>query len=244
MYKYEELDYDDPSNEDQTKCPNKCSSKRYTVIVNIYVFFILLLMVAILTLVISLFVSSNQKQCIILGGDGIVLGFPYNSSPYRYIINFNTTIMQANYVNYISTSGSNGCNTCKYFRNDPYGYDTLKDSDYRRTGYDRGHLVPNADYGADTYVINNVVPMNPYFNRRIWAKSENYIRNNYAGYNIYKGCKYLGKFEFVVDVKKLYLVEGCYYVVLDLNNYLIDYGYYGNNEDSSREDELPYWISC
>jgi DNA/RNA endonuclease G (NUC1) len=152
--------------------------------------------------------------------------------------------MQANYVRYISTSGGNGCKGCDYFRVDPYGIDTLKDIDYRNTKYDRGHLVPNADYGYDTYIINNAVPMEPNFNQKVWAKLENYIRKEYSGSIIYKGCDYTDNFILSESGRKLYIPQGCYYVVLDLDNKLKDYGYYSNEKDSSQQSLLPSWISC
>lgn len=151
--------------------------------------------------------------------------------------------MQANYVRYISTSGGNGCD-CRYFKADPYGIDTLKDKDYTNTNYDRGHLVPNADFGYDTYIINNVVPMNADFNRGVWAKSEQYIRDNYASYIIFKGCDYDDQFIWTKTNKKLYIPKGCYYVVLDSDYILRDYGYYLNKKDSELELKLPYWASC
>lgn len=154
--------------------------------------------------------------------------------------------MQANYVKYNSTSGGNGCPNCSYFRNDPYGYDILKSGDYTNTGFDRGHLVPNADYGYDTYIINNAVPMNPSFNRidGSWYISEICIRERYARYEIYEGCDYSDQYIVTSLDNKLYIPVGCYYVVLNDMNHLEDYGYYLNEAGSPKESKLPYWISC
>ncbi len=57
---------------------------------------------------------------------------------------------------------------------------TLKD--YQKSGYDRGHLAPAADHRnnrksmEDTFLLSNVSPQNPHFNRGYWAKLEKYVR--------------------------------------------------------------------
>ena len=156
-----------------------------------------------------------------------------------YYVNFNKTIMQANYVKYVSTSGGNGCKKCS-FRNDLYGESTLKTSDYTNTNFDRGHLVPNADLGYATYVMTNVVPMKPNFNRGVWKQSEEYIRNEHAGKLIYKGCDYDGNVIETDTRVKLYIPVGCYYLIFDGES-LVDYGYYKNERYAQLEKKLPYW---
>ena len=54
--------------------------------------------------------------------------------------------------------------------------------DYSRTGYDRGHLAPNAafDYNRaiqkQTFLMSNIAPQKPQLNRRYWAKIEKFAR--------------------------------------------------------------------
>jgi len=54
--------------------------------------------------------------------------------------------------------------------------------DYSRTGYDRGHLAPNAafDYNRaiqkQTFLMSNIAPQKPQLNRRLWAKIEKFTR--------------------------------------------------------------------
>jgi len=167
-----------------------------------------------------------------------------------YLVNFNTGIMQANYVSYISTAGGNG-GTRKTFLNDPYGLDTLTTNDYTNTGYDRGHLVPNADYGDVTYYMPNVVPMTPNFNRGIWNQVEQEIRANYAGKLVYKGCRYTEDFTYSQLGKRLYIPQGCHYVVFDSSDldfptpgHILDHGYYEMTEGSQKQPILPSWIRC
>ena len=55
--------------------------------------------------------------------------------------------------------------------------------DYRRSGYDRGHLAPAADFSFNTnamsesFYMSNMSPQNPSFNRGIWKNLESLVRN-------------------------------------------------------------------
>ena len=69
------------------------------------------------------------------------------------------------------------------FRADPQiptGSATL--ADYRRSGYDRGHLAPAADMAfsgqtmADSFFMSNMSPQKPAFNRGIWKELEALVR--------------------------------------------------------------------
>ena len=54
--------------------------------------------------------------------------------------------------------------------------------DYSRTGFDRGHLAPNAvfDYNRaiqrQTFLMSNIAPQKPKLNRKLWAKIEKFVR--------------------------------------------------------------------
>lgn len=55
-------------------------------------------------------------------------------------------------------------------------------TDYKGSGYDRGHLVPAADMRyskesmRESFFMSNISPQNPNFNRGIWRKLEQLIR--------------------------------------------------------------------
>ena len=55
-------------------------------------------------------------------------------------------------------------------------------SDYKHSGYDRGHLANDADFDYNikelrkTYTLSNVVPQKPYLNRYVWLGIERYAR--------------------------------------------------------------------
>ena len=55
-------------------------------------------------------------------------------------------------------------------------------SDYSKSGYDRGHLAPAADFKwsdeamSDTFYLSNMTPQTGAFNRGIWADLESVVR--------------------------------------------------------------------
>lgn len=52
-------------------------------------------------------------------------------------------------------------------------------SDYKRSGYDRGHLAPAADFCdiSSTFYMSNMSPQRPRFNRGVWKKLEVWVRD-------------------------------------------------------------------
>jgi len=58
-----------------------------------------------------------------------------------------------------------------------------KSEDYKKSGFDRGHLVPSADMKFDEiamkecFYMSNISPQTPSFNRGIWKKLEEMVRN-------------------------------------------------------------------
>jgi len=56
-------------------------------------------------------------------------------------------------------------------------------SDYKGSGYDRGHLAPAADFKwsstamSESFFMSNMSPQKPGFNRGIWKKLESNVRN-------------------------------------------------------------------
>jgi endonuclease G len=70
------------------------------------------------------------------------------------------------------------------FRSDPSvstGSATLED--YKGSGYDRGHLCPAADMKlndtsiSESFLLSNMSPQDPSFNRGIWSKLESVVRS-------------------------------------------------------------------
>ena len=74
-----------------------------------------------------------------------------------------------------------------------------KPSDYSRSGFDRGHLVPSADrfgdagLNAELFLMTNVVPQTSELNQFPWQKFESYARTLVRkGYDVYAISGVLG----------------------------------------------------
>jgi endonuclease G len=70
------------------------------------------------------------------------------------------------------------------FLSDPFiSTGTAKDIDYRKSGYDRGHLATAADMGwsaqsmTESFFYSNISPQEPGFNRGIWKRLEEQVRD-------------------------------------------------------------------
>lgn len=113
--------------------------------------------------------------------------------------------------------------TDKFLPDPKVSTETANNADYSGAGYDRGHLAPAADMGwskvtvAESFYYSNMSPQEPSFNRGIWKKTEELVRdwaieNNslyvVTGPVLTDGLKFIGKNE--VSVPKYY-----YKVILD-----------------------------
>jgi endonuclease G len=63
-----------------------------------------------------------------------------------------------------------------------HGYSLPSHNDYTRSGYDRGHMAPNADFNDThenalmTFFVANIWPQTPFINRVEWLKTESETR--------------------------------------------------------------------
>ncbi|PQV63865.1 endonuclease G [Abditibacterium utsteinense] len=69
----------------------------------------------------------------------------------------------------------------------------IRPTDYRGSGYDRGHVCPSGDRTASrddntaTFYMSNMLPQTGSLNRHVWADLENYLRDQIrAGNEIYE----------------------------------------------------------
>jgi endonuclease G len=102
-----------------------------------------------------------------------------------YILSYNLTYNIADWVAYELTAEET---VPVVKRNNHFVPDPLlksgsaSNADYKRSGYDRGHLAPSADmcYSYQTMVecfyLSNITPQIPGFNRGIWEKLEDQVR--------------------------------------------------------------------
>ena len=74
------------------------------------------------------------------------------------------------------------------FRTDNRTQSRISHDHYTHSGFDRGHLAPNyaimTRYGragqVDSFLMSNIAPMRPSFNRGIWKNLESLIARNYS----------------------------------------------------------------
>ena len=104
-----------------------------------------------------------------------------------YTLSYNSKYKQANWVAYLLTRTSTSLRTRfqrgEFFAPDPMIPGTDFSIDYKKSGYDRGHLAPAADMGysmetmVQSFFYSNMSPQLPRFNRGIWKKLEMQVRN-------------------------------------------------------------------
>lgn len=102
-----------------------------------------------------------------------------------YTLSFNCGHKQANWVYYRLSSENVTKESARTdnFREDPLVLSgSAKPSDYTKSGYDRGHLCPAADMTqsaeamSETFYMSNMSPQVPAFNRGIWKRLEEQVR--------------------------------------------------------------------
>ena len=104
----------------------------------------------------------------------------------EYTLSYNEKNEQANWVAYVLSEDKleKKVKRKNDFRPDSLvKTETARNKDYKKSGYDRGHLLPAGDMVFDkqamseTFYYSNISPQKPYFNRGIWRKIENEVRN-------------------------------------------------------------------
>lgn len=71
----------------------------------------------------------------------------------------------------------------RFMADDKVSTGSAHPNDYTNSGYDRGHLAPAGDFSTDkealkeTFYMSNMSPQKPAFNRGIWSKLENQVRD-------------------------------------------------------------------
>ena len=104
---------------------------------------------------------------------------------FAYTLEYSEEHEQARWVAYVLTSDMIGgpWERCDHFRPDTMiTTGSAELSDYRGSGFDRGHLAPAADMTWDSvamgesFFMSNMSPQSPGFNRGIWKKLESQVR--------------------------------------------------------------------
>ncbi len=104
----------------------------------------------------------------------------------EYILSYNCSKGIANWVGWQTNQEDLGdLSRSDDFREDnslPKNCYKVDESDYRGSGYDRGHLMPSGDRtksksaNSSSFLMVNILPQNPSNNREVWRELEIYSR--------------------------------------------------------------------
>ncbi len=106
---------------------------------------------------------------------------------FAYNLEYNEEHEQAKWVSYMTCKrriSNNSVGRTDNFRSDPLvSSQSATGSDYRSTGYNRGHLAPAGDFKwngtamSESFYMSNMSPQRYEFNAGIWLDLENKVRN-------------------------------------------------------------------
>ena len=103
-----------------------------------------------------------------------------------YTLDYEEEYEQASWVAYELTAEETNKQferSAKFFKDPDVETGSASDADYKGSGYDRGHLAPAADMSfseqamLESFYYSNMSPQNPSFNRGIWKRLEEKVRN-------------------------------------------------------------------
>lgn len=138
-----------------------------------------------------LFAPTPTQQHLLLGNPSNATADPTNADNYlmekpQYVLSYNRSKGTANWVSWhLHRSWLGNVDRQDDFRPDellPAGFYQVSPTDYRGSGYDRGHIVPSADRtrsqsdNSATFLMTNMMPQSPANNREVWRELEEYGR--------------------------------------------------------------------
>jgi endonuclease G, mitochondrial len=102
----------------------------------------------------------------------------------HYVLGYSYYFRQAKWALEIIDSGKTDIERIENFRPDYRIPECFRAdlADYADSGYDRGHLIASADQNeqniqnSETFLLSNMSPQHPKFNRGIWKKLETAVR--------------------------------------------------------------------
>ena len=130
----------------------------------------------------------------------------------NYVLGYSYYFRQAKWALEIIDPDSAGLDRSDNFRPDYRIPDIFRADlvDYRGSGYDRGHLVASANQretelqNSETFLLSNMSPQDPNFNRDIWRELESEVRNLNLKPKILETYVICGPiFDFAMPVKSI-----------------------------------------
>jgi len=130
----------------------------------------------------------------------------------------------------------------------------ISTTDYTKSGYDRGHLAPDAafDWSQESlnavYTLANIIPQAPQINRNSWASLERYVRAKaikLGALNVLNVVKY-GQRSSRMGKNKMAISKGYYKVLYNKNENYEECFYYSNKLGvSANGDSIgKHKVSC
>ncbi len=112
----------------------------------------------------------------------------------HYIIGYSYYFRQAKWALEIVDQGMTDVDRADNFRPDYRVPELFRAdlADYKNSGYDRGHLVASANQqekkvqNSETFLLSNMSPQSPEFNRQVWKKLESAVRKLDKNKRIYE----------------------------------------------------------
>lgn len=114
--------------------------------------------------------------------------------------------------------------------------------DYSGSGYDRGHLAPNADMATmqqqyNSFSLANIVPQSPYLNREVWRQVESstrYLTKVYGTVYVVTGTVYEGNTASMIGKNARIMVPTHIYKAIYVPAINQAGVYYAPNDESGR----------
>lgn len=132
--------------------------------------------------------------------------------------------------------------------------DRISSTDYTNSGYDKGHMAPDAafDWSDESleavYTLANIIPQAPQVNRRSWAKLERYVRDKaeeLGQLNVVNVVKY-GERSRRMGKHKMAISKGYYKILYNEDENYEACFYYSNKLGVSANNDTikEHLISC
>jgi len=128
-------------------------------------------------------------------------------------------------------------------------------SDYTNSGYDRGHMAPDAafDWSQEsleaTYSMANIIPQIPEVNREMWTDVEKYSRRkavDLGEVSVINIVKYNPERSRRLGHNKIAVSKGFYKVLYNEEKAFKECYFYENRpyEDVSKDKLIDHWVDC
>ena len=132
--------------------------------------------------------------------------------------------------------------------------DRISSTDYTNSGYDKGHMAPDAsfDWSQESldavYTLANIIPQAPQVNRRSWAKLERYVRTKaeeIGELNVLNVVKY-GQRSSRMGKHRMAISKGYYKILYNEDENYEECFYYANKLGVSTDNDKidNHIVSC